>query len=71
MSQRSEVVAETLRAAPPVAAVGAMSVGGLSLSDWVLVATLIYIVLQIAYLLFRWMRLASQPTKSINPESGE
>jgi hypothetical protein len=71
MTQRSEVVSETLRATPPVAAVGVMTVGGLSLSDWVMIATLIYIVLQIAYLLFRWTRLASQPTKAINPESGE
>jgi hypothetical protein len=42
-----------------------------TLHDWVLIVTLVYIVLQIAYLLFRWMRLASQPRKRIDTESGE
>jgi len=71
MTQRSEVIAESLRASPPVAAVATMTAGGVSLQDWVLITTLVYIVLQIAYLLFRWLRLASQPKKSVDPESGE
>jgi hypothetical protein len=71
MSQRQEVASETLRATPALVATAAVTVGGIPLSDWVMIATLIYIVLQIAYLLFRWMRLASQPGKRVDTESGE
>jgi hypothetical protein len=42
-----------------------------TLHDWVLIVTLVYIILQIAYLLFRWLRLVSQPSKRIDTESGE
>jgi hypothetical protein len=70
MSQRQEVAAESLRAVPAIAAAG-FTVGGVTLQDWVLIVTLVYIILQIAYLLFRWLRLASQPSKRIDTESGE
>ena len=43
--------AEAIKAAPPIAVAGA-DVAGLSLPEWVLVATLIYTLLQI-YLLVR------------------
>lgn len=56
MHARAEVVAETLKAAPPVAVAG-LTVAGVSVSDIVLIATLLYIVLQIGYLVHRWARL--------------
>jgi hypothetical protein len=70
MSQRKEVAAESLRATPAVATAG-VTAGGVTLHDWVLIVTLVYIILQIAYLLFRWLRLVSQPSKRIDTESGE
>lgn len=71
MTQRQEVVSESLRAAPALAATAAVTVGGITLSDWVMITTLVYIVLQIGYLLFRWIRLASQPDRRVDSESGE
>lgn len=53
---RAEVITETIKAAPPVAVAG-LSVAGVSLSDIVLIATLVYIALQIGYLVHRWARL--------------
>lgn len=56
MSSRAEVLAETMKAAPPVAVAG-LSVAGVALSDIVLIATLVYLALQIGYLVHRWGRL--------------
>ena len=53
MGQKSEVAAEVIKAAPPVTASG-LVVAGLPLNDIVLLAALAYVVLQIAYLLYRW-----------------
>lgn len=55
MSHRAEIVAESVRAAPPVAAAG-LTLAGVSLNDIVLIATLIYVVIQTIYLLSRWAR---------------
>ncbi len=53
MSQRSELTAEALRAAPPVTVAGA-TIAGVPLNDLILWATLLYLVLQIGFLLYRW-----------------
>jgi hypothetical protein len=53
---RHELSIESIKAAPPVAVAGA-TVAGVSLSDIVLVVTLIYLVLQIGFLLYKWARL--------------
>lgn len=45
------------KAAPPVAYVG-VSLAGISLPDWVALATLGYILLQVAHLIWRWYRAA-------------
>jgi hypothetical protein len=45
------------KAAPPVAYVGVTLVG-ISLPDWVAIATLAYIGLQAAHLIWRWLRQA-------------
>lgn len=50
--------AEGVKAAPPVT-VAAATLAGMPVSDLVLWATLIYIVLQAAFLLYRWWRLAT------------
>lgn len=53
---KADLASETLKAAPPVTVAG-LSVAGVSISDLVLVATLIYIMLQASFLLYRWWRL--------------
>lgn len=56
MSYKSDVAAEAAKAAPPVTVAGA-TVAGVQVNDLILWATLIYIVLQIGFLLYRWQRL--------------
>lgn len=51
----NDVLQAAGKAAPPVAYMGVRLVG-VSLPDWVAIATLIYIVLQVAHLLWRWSR---------------
>lgn len=50
----------SLKSAPPVA-VSALSVAGVSLQDWVLIATFAYIVLQAAHLAWKWYRDSRVP----------
>lgn len=45
-----------MRSAPPVAVAGSAWLFGLTLNDWVAVATLGYLALQTGYLLFKWYR---------------
>ena len=56
MSYKSDVAAEAAKAAPPVTVAGA-TVAGVQVNDLILWAPLIYIVLQIGFLLYRWQRL--------------
>lgn len=56
MEQKADIAAETAKAAPPVTVVGA-TVFGVTINDLILWATLIYLVLQIGFLLYRWQRL--------------
>jgi disulfide bond formation protein DsbB len=46
--------------AAPAVVYGALRLGGMSMPDWVAVATLVYIVLQAAHLIWRWRRLAKR-----------
>lgn len=50
-----EAFAASLKSAPPVA-VSALTLGGVGLQDWVFIVTLAYVVLQGAYLLWKWAR---------------
>jgi hypothetical protein len=56
MQQKIDVAAEALKATPPVT-VASATLAGVSLNDVVLLATLIYIVLQASFLLYRWWRM--------------
>lgn len=51
----SDAYAAAAKSGPPVA-VTALSVAGVGLQDWVLIVTLVYVVLQSAYLLWKWAR---------------
>lgn len=46
---------EAVKSAPPVVVTGA-AIAGMSLSDWVTVLTGIYVLLQIALLLYKFVR---------------
>ena len=56
MQQKSDIAAEVAKATPPVTVAGA-TVAGVQVNDLILWATLIYIVLQIGFLLYRWRRM--------------
>lgn len=47
---KTETISEALKATPPVA------VAALTLNEWVAVATVVYIIVQAAYLLRKWWR---------------
>jgi hypothetical protein len=49
-TQHSELVTEATKAAPALT-VGGLTLFGVGLSDWVLLATLIYTLLQVGFLL--------------------
>jgi len=58
MQQQTEVIDQAARAAP-AAVVAGLTFAGYSLNDIVLFATLVYILLQIAFLLFKWWKIAT------------
>lgn len=51
----SDMLAAGAKASPPVA-VTALSAFGIGLQDWVFIATLVYIAVQLAHLIWRWRR---------------
>jgi len=51
----SEYIAAATKASPPLA-VTAATLGGMSLQDWVLIATLLYTLLQIVLLIRRALK---------------
>lgn len=71
MQQKADIAAETAKAAPPVTVAGA-TVFGVTINDLILWATLIYLVLQIGFLLYRWQRLhfSRQAREEPDMESG-
>ena len=56
MQQKADLTAEAMKAAPPVTVAGA-TVAGIQVNDLILWATLVYVVLQIAFLLYRWHKM--------------
>lgn len=56
MQQKADIASEAAKAAPPVTVAGATLVG-VTVNELILWATLIYLVLQIGFLLYRWHRL--------------
>lgn len=56
--QKTDIAAEAAKASFPVG-VSLATLGGVSLNDLVMLATLVYIVLQAAFLLWKWYRLAT------------
>ncbi len=57
-----EAATELARAAPPIS-VGAYTLAGFTLNEWVTIATFFYIVAQLAFLLNRWRRISRKVNK--------
>lgn len=51
---RQDAASEVVKAAPAVAATAAVKVLGLTLNEWVAAITILYILLQMLWLIFRW-----------------
>jgi hypothetical protein len=67
MSQKlAEASAEAIKAVPPVVVVATTAVSGMTLQDWVFIATLAYIALQAAWLAWKWWKAAF--TKGWTPD---
>ena len=56
MQQKADIASEAAKASPPVAVAGA-TLAGITVNDLILWATLLYLVLQIGFLLYRWGRI--------------
>jgi hypothetical protein len=56
---------EAVKASPPIAVIGATAYG-MTLQDWVFVLTLLYLGVQIGWLLWKWYRALS--TKGWTPK---
>jgi hypothetical protein len=61
-------IAETaMKAAPPVTVVGA-SAAGVQINEVIMWATLVYLILQIGFLLYKWIRLHNETSKTEDKE---
>jgi len=54
--QRQDIATAAYHATPGAVAGGAARYGGLPLSDWLVVASIFFIVLQAGYLVWKWRR---------------
>lgn len=75
-SHKADIVVEAGKATPPAVVTFAAKVMGLSLSEWVAIATLCYIALQAVYLLWKWRHERSDRERKdrerrINKQSGK
>jgi Phage holin T7 family, holin superfamily II len=62
MKDRTEILEEAIKSAPPVVVAAGTTVFGLSLNEWVAVLTIIYIVLQIGFLAYKAHLLRQKKT---------
>jgi hypothetical protein len=53
---KQEIATEGMKSAPPVAVTAASVVQGVTLNEWVAIATIIYIALQAGYLVWKWFK---------------
>lgn len=58
--QKLDVIQEATKAAPPVAVTAVGTLTGFTLHDWLLVATLVYVIVQIAWLVYKWRRASKK-----------
>lgn len=58
---RVAIASESLKATPPITVTAVAWMNGLNLTDFVALATLIYICLQAGYLVWKWVKEARRP----------
>ncbi|NBX72679.1 MAG: hypothetical protein EBQ89_00065 [Alphaproteobacteria bacterium] len=68
-AQKSDVLSEAAKAAPPVAITTAVTIGGLTLNEWVAIATLLYVVLQSGWLIWKWYHAIKERKDKASEES--
>jgi len=68
-AQKSDVLSEAAKAAPPVAITTAVTIGGLTLNEWVAIATLLYVVLQSGWLIWKWYHAIKERKDKVSEES--
>lgn len=56
LNMKAELANEATKAAPAVVGAAGTTILGLPLSEWAVIATISYIVLQAAYLVWKWRR---------------
>ena len=54
--QKQDIAIAAVQTTPGAASAGAARLGGLPLSDWAVVATIAFVALQAAYLVWKWRR---------------
>lgn len=54
--QKSDLSTAGAQIAPGAAAAGATKLGGLPLSEWLVIASMFFIILQASYLVWKWRR---------------
>ena len=70
MQQKADLAAEAAKAAPPITVAGA-TVAGVQVNELILWATLLYLVLQIGFLLYRWQRLHFSAGQNQQPPAAD
>ncbi|NDD85364.1 hypothetical protein EBZ38_13965 [bacterium] len=68
-AQKSDVLSEAAKAAPPIAITTAVTIGGLTLNEWVAIATLLYVVLQSGWLIWKWYHAIKERKDKVSEES--
>ena len=72
--QRADISTSVAHTIPSIGATGVTTVFGLPLSEWVAVATLVFIALQAGHLIWKWRRAARRAAPRPAPpdtEAGE
>lgn len=54
--QKQDIAVAVVQTTPGAASAGAARLGGLPLSDWAVIATIGFVLLQAAYLIWKWRR---------------
>lgn len=66
LRMNTEIASEAAKAAPPVTVIATSTLAGWSLNNFIGLATLVYIILQAGYLLWKWRRDYKQEKSKCN-----
>jgi len=63
LQHKADIVDATMKGLPPVAVSGAAA-AGVQINEVIMWATLVYLILQIGFLLYKWIRLHNETSKT-------